>query len=251
MEQPKPTTTQRALGFLNYNGIWNTLEDAQPHKQTVLNTPSYWMENEYTRLCIILLLMIMFSTNVIILNQVYTNQDDNFENVSETVYTAITVMLFIIVIIVLALTKINLYVNFPRIYLFRFTLFIVILFWTCLPIFGLLYTRPEYGAGNAKNTLITNAWISVFISGIGILWIIVSWVMLPIVKFTNKTYRNIVASEDKCKQLKGAWDDYGTISLKYTNDDPYAEPIIDMCDKYTGELYRYNSKSKVFEASLV
>lgn len=214
--------------FLAKTGIWN-----RDFGQSVFHLPSLYMEHKGTRICILSILGIMLVINASII-----------ANVSfDTLMTVISICMGLLAVLVLVLIKINLYVNFPYIYPFRFILFMILLAWIMYPYFMLLYNRS-----NVDQATINNAWVSVIVSSIIIIWTISSWVKGFVPDPDYKSNLRSIVADDKCSMLKG-WDDYGFVSLKFDRENNDEDEIVKMCDKFTGKMYHYDINKNTFVPS--
>lgn len=211
--------------FLAKTGIWD-----KDFGQSVFHLPRLYMEHKGTRLCILSILGILLVINASLLAGVSV----------DTLMTVMSICMALLVILVLTLIKINLYVNFPHVYPFRFILLMILLAWIMYPYFMLLYNRSI-----VDQALITNAWASVIVSSILIMWTISSWVKSFVPDPDYKNNLRIMVAEDKCSALKG-WDDYGYVSLKYDRENHDENEVVKMCDKFTGQMYYYDINKNSF-----
>lgn len=194
-------------------------------ESNLFNLPLRIVKSIGARVCVLAILLMSFVTNILILKQIYTDQDEQFKQVASETVDTMTAFLIITLLVVLFMIRKYFYaVVRPKAIIF--TIFVV---WMTLPQI-LLISR---GTSSSAEFLMNNAWVSVFFSIIAFLWIIMAWL------FGTAEYRPKYP-DDKCIDV-GGWMDLGQVHMKYMEFSPDNKDnhSLEYCDKRTGYKGNY------------
>ena len=142
--------------------------------------PQTW-GNRTVRLVIFILFVLVLTVNSMVLNQQVSQDDADFEQVSEQMYTGLGVITCIIV----GLTLFTVFymgktsTGFGYSEGIQLIFFVGLVIWALIPEILLFYSRPGCSVSNLEGVIRTNAAISVAISSIMIVWFILSVILSP------------------------------------------------------------------------
>lgn len=193
----------------------------QPESTGVLNYPEVIIRTKAIRLCMFIILVLMFVTNVLILKQVYTDDDREFKNVSKPVFNTMVSFLVIVFTMVAYIIR-NYYFYAPEKKAIMFVVFIV---WVILPM-SMLVSK---NVSDYSTFLMVNAWISVFFSIFGALWFLLFFVFGKIT-YVEETFR----ATNKCQNV-GGFMDLNNVFLKYEPFQKDGQANLTFCDPRTGQ----------------
>lgn len=220
---------------MNDNFSITPLETSLTEK--IANIPNTLISSFSSKVIVTIILLFSLFVNIMVLYQYYIQSDTRFEKLSEVIYSILIwgtlsiLCLTVIISFFIGRTMVSVTTKWE---LLKPIIFLFLIFWTLVPEFILLYSRPGCLISNTPDVILINAWVSVIVS-CGLLgWFGWTWYTKTgqYRQMKRPDFIRQFVGEDKCSDIPELQHRYYTMADIWINPNDKK-----FCNKATGNIH--------------